>query len=100
MLEELDEHDDHNYSILENPNELRSNQTSIITKDKDQIGQVQEDDKWEKIITKIDSETIGTCIPTDVLGTDSNSKSHRCQKPMPTTGRETTQGSTTMGKDH
>ena len=47
VLEELDENDDHNYSILENPEEFKNKQILIITKDKGQISQVQEDDKWE-----------------------------------------------------
>ena len=62
----MDENDDHNYSILENPEEFKNKQILIITKDRDQINQVQEDDKWEEIIMKIDSGAIDTCIPTDV----------------------------------
>ena len=38
----------------------------IITKDQEHIDQVQEDDQWERIIMKIDSGAIDTCIPPDV----------------------------------
>ena len=37
-----------------------------MTKDQEHIDQVQEDDQWERIIMKIDSGAIDTCIPPDV----------------------------------
>ena len=41
----------------------RKKDLMIITKDQDQIDEVQEDRRWEKIKMKIDSGAIDTCIP-------------------------------------